>query len=128
MDFDVLQAHLMRMPGATEDMPFGPSALVFKVMGKMFALIGLDDDPLRINLKCDPDFAQVLRQRYTAIIPGYHMSKRHWNTVVLDGNVPDDLIRDMIDDSYELAVKGLRKTDRLELLGLPAPVDHRSGD
>ena len=128
MDFDVLQAHLMRKPGATEDMPFGPSALVLKVKGRMFALIGVDDDPLRINLKCDPDFAQVLRQRFTGIIPGYHMNKRHWNTVVLDGSVPDDLVLDMIDDSYELVVKGLRKADRLKLQGLAAPVDHRSGD
>ncbi len=127
MDFDTLRTHLIRRKGAAEEMPFGPSALVFKVMGKMFALIGVDDDPLRINLKCDPDFAQVLRQRFTGIIPGYHMNKRHWNTVVLDGSVPDDLLLDMIDDSYDLVVGGLRKADRLKLQRLAAPVDDRSG-
>ncbi len=127
MDFETLHTHLMRKLGATEEMPFGPSALVFKVMGKMFALIGVDDDPLRINLKCDPDFAQVLRQRYTGIIPGYHMSKRHWNTVVLDGSVPNDLIVDMIDDSYKLVVQGLRKADRLRLRGMSSPTDSTPG-
>ena len=126
MDFDVLHAHLMGKKGATEDIPFGPSALVCKVMGKMFALIGLDDDPLRINLKCDPDFALLLRQRYAGVIPGYHMNKQHWNTVILDGSVPDDLVLEMIDDSYELVVKGLRRIDRLKLQGLAVPVNDRS--
>ena len=120
MDFDTLRTHLIPKKGATEDMPFGPSALVFKVMGKMFALIGVDDDPLRMNLKCDPDYALLLRACYTGVIPGYHMNKQHWNTVVLDGSVPDDLILDMIDDSYDLVVKGLRKVDRLRIRELTA--------
>ncbi len=120
MDFDTLRTHLIRRKGAAEEMPFGPSALVFKVMGKMFALIGVDDDPLRMNLKCDPDYALLLRQRYTGVIPGYHMNKQHWNTVVLDDSVPDDLILDMIDDSYDLVVKGLRRVDRLRIRELTA--------
>ena len=127
MDFDTLRTHLIRRKGATEDMPFGPSALVFKVMGKMFALIGVDDDPLRMNLKCDPDYALLLRQRYTGVIPGYHMNKQHWNTVVLDDSVPDDLILDMIDDSYDLVVKGLRRVDRLRIRELTADC-HSSSD
>lgn len=126
MDFDTLHYRLMGKKGAIEDMPFGPSTLVFKVMGKMFALIGLDDDPQRINLKCDPDFALLLRQRYAGIIPGYHMNKRHWNTVVLDGSVPDDLVLDMIDDSYELVVKRLRKVDRARLRESTALADGSS--
>ena len=127
MDFDLLHSHLMSKNGATEDMPFGPSTLVFKVVGKMFALIGLDDDPQRINLKCDPDFAQVLRQRYAGIIPGYHMNKRHRNTVVLDGGVPDDLVVEMIDDSYNLVVRGLRKAERRTLQELPDPAEGSPG-
>ena len=128
MDFDTVRTHFFRKKGATKDMPFGPSALVFKVMGKMFALIGVDDDPLRMNLKCDPDYALLLRQRYTGVIPGYHMNKQHWNTVVLDDSVPDDLILDMIDDSYDLVVKGLRKVDRLGLRELTADCYSSSGE
>ncbi len=78
----------------------------------MFALVGINNEPLRINLKCDPDKAEILRDLYPAIVPGYHMNKRHWNTVVLDGSLPDADILAMIDDSYDLVVQGLPKSKR----------------
>ena len=89
--------------------------MVFKIMGKMFALIGLDDDPLRINLKCDPELALHLRNAFHAVKPGYHMNKKHWNTVVLDRSIPDAEVRKMIDESYDLVVKGLKKNKRDKL-------------
>ncbi|MBT8036420.1 MAG: MmcQ/YjbR family DNA-binding protein [Verrucomicrobiae bacterium] len=95
-----------------ESLPFGPDVLVYKVCGKMFALAVPDDVPPRVNLKCDPDRALELRDAYDAIIPGYHMNKRHWNTLCLDETVPDDLVRDLIDHSYNLVVRGLKKADR----------------
>jgi len=113
MDFDTLRTYLNSKPGATEDFPFDPVTLVLKVSGKMFALVALDKDPLRINLKCDPEKAQILRDCFAAVIPGYHMNKRHWNTVILDGSIPDDMVRAMIDDSHALVVKGLPKARRL---------------
>jgi predicted DNA-binding protein (MmcQ/YjbR family) len=92
---------------ATEDTPFGPEVLVFKVGGKMFALAALDEVPTRVNLKCDPDLALELRDRYEQVTPGYHMNKRHWNTVEIEEGVPDAELRKMIDHSYDLVVKGL---------------------
>ncbi len=89
--------------------------MVFKVAGKMFALVFLEDSPLSINLKCDPDLAMHLREFYTAVQPGYHMNKKHWNTVILDGSVPDDDIFSMADDSYDLVVNGLKKADKQRL-------------
>jgi predicted DNA-binding protein (MmcQ/YjbR family) len=107
----------MSKKGAFEDRPFGPDAAVFKVMGKMFGLIG-DGDPLAVNLKCDPDEAVFLRQMYPAVQPGYHMNKRHWNTVTVDGTIPDDEILQMVDASYNLVVKSLKKADRDALTDL----------
>lgn len=111
MDRQTLIAYLMSKKGAFEDRPFGPETAVYKVVNKMFALIG-DGEPLQINLKCDPDEAIFLRQMYSAVQPGYHMNKRHWNTVTIDGTVPDEEIRQMVDSSYNLVVKGLKKRDR----------------
>lgn len=116
MKFDILREYLSKKKGATEEFPFGPTAMVFKVMGKMFALIAVDKDPLRINLKCEPDLAMHLRHAYNAVLPGYHMNKKHWNTVIMDGSIPDAEIRKMIDDSYELVVAILNKSDREKLL------------
>lgn len=82
----------------------------------MFALIPENETPLRINLKCDPEEAQILRGLHRSIIPGYHMNKEHWNTVILDGSIPNDLIYKMIDDSYDLVVKGFRKSDQEKLM------------
>lgn len=115
MNVEQLQNAMLSKKGAVEETPFGPQALVFKVMGKMFGLIAWEENPLSMTLKCDPDFALSLRAEYEAVTAGYHMSKKHWNTIVLDGTVPDDLIMTMIDESYALVVKGLKKAERLEL-------------
>ncbi len=112
MNFENLRSYLLDKPAATEDFPFDTITLVAKVCGKMFALIGTADDPLRINLKCPPDKAEALREFYPAVIPGYHMNKRHWNTVILDGSIPDEELKAMIDESYALVVKGLPKNQR----------------
>ena len=100
----------LRKPYATESTPFGPDVLVFKVRDKMFALATLDEVPTRVNLKCDPDLALELRDRYEQVTPGYHMNKRHWNTVEIEGGIPDVELRKMIDHSYDLVVKGLPKS------------------
>ncbi len=104
--------HFLSKPGAEESTPFGPDVLVYKVAGKMFALAVPDDFPARINLKCDPERALALRDEYESITPGYHMNKRHWNTLVLDGSLPSKLVRDLIDHSYELVVASLPKSWR----------------
>ncbi len=115
MELEKLRQTLLNKKRVTEETPFGPEALVYKVFGKMFALIAWQEDPLRITLKCDPDFALVLRTQYPAITAGYHMNKKHWNSIVLDGSVPETLLNDMIDESYDLVVKGLKKADREKL-------------
>lgn len=112
MDLKSLRERLMTKPGATEETPFGPEALVFKVRGKMFALVAWQEHPLSISLKCDPDEALFLRDLYPAVRPGYHLNKRHWNTITLDGSVPDAELGQMIDDSYALVVRGLPKAQR----------------
>ena len=118
LDREALRAHCLAQKAAVAEFPFGPEAEVFKVMGKMFALIPTDDDPPTISLKCDPVLAEMLRQTYPAVIPGYHLNKRHWNTVTSDGTVPDDEVLEMIDNSYALVVKGLKKADRERLAGM----------
>jgi predicted DNA-binding protein (MmcQ/YjbR family) len=115
MQLDLLRAYLLNKKGATEERPFGPETLVFKVMGKMFALVAWEARPLRVNLKCDPELALALRNQYQAVQPGYHMNKNHWNTVTLDGAIPDDEIQGMIDHSYALVVKALKKVDQEKL-------------
>jgi predicted DNA-binding protein (MmcQ/YjbR family) len=111
-----LRAVCLSFAGAGEEFPFDELNSVFKVAGKIFALSRLDGVPLRVSLKCDPDIAVQLRITYPAITGGYHLNKRHWNTVVLDGSVPVDLVRDMIEDSYDLVVAGLPR-ERRERLG-----------
>ena len=105
------------MPGATEDFPFGQEVSVFKVAGKMFALSTLDRTPLEVSVKCEPELAVGLRDSYRAIRPGYHLNKRHWNTITVDGSLPDQLVRDLIEDSYALVVSALPKRLR-EPLGV----------
>ena len=107
MDFETLRKYLLDKPGASEDFPFGPSAMVFKVRSKMFALVAVEETPLRINLKCDPELARHLRAAYDAVQPGYHMNKKHWNTITIDGSIPDEEIITMIDDSYDLVTKAI---------------------
>lgn len=109
--------YCMGKKGVTEETPFGPEVLVYKVCGKMFALTDPDEFPPYANLKCDPDRVVELRDEHEAIKPGYHMSKRHWNSVYLDGSLPEKLVRELIDHSYELVVRGLKKADRENLLG-----------
>ena len=115
MELEILRSYLLKKRGAFEDFPFGPGAMVYKVMGKIFAIVFWGESSLRINLKCDPDLATHLHAFYKALTPGYHMNKRHWNTIRLDGSIPDDEILEMINDSYTLVVKGLKKTDRKKL-------------
>jgi len=91
----------------TEEFPFDETTLVFKVAGKMFALTGLDDPEFKVNLKCDPDRALELREEYESIKEGYHMNKKHWNTVTIDGSIPDEEIISMINDSYDLVTKAI---------------------
>jgi predicted DNA-binding protein (MmcQ/YjbR family) len=98
--------------GATEDFPFGPQTSVFKVAGKMFALSRLDGRPLEVSLKCEPELSELLRAGNPAIRPGYHLNKRHWITVTLDGSIPDGMVRDLIEDSYDLVVAGLPAASR----------------
>ncbi|GHA68752.1 MmcQ/YjbR family DNA-binding protein [Streptomyces termitum] len=109
-----LRALCLEQNGAVEDFPFGPDTSVFRVEGKLFALSSLDAEPLKVNLKCDPDDAVRLREEHPAITPGYHMNKRHWNTVDVTG-LPDRMVRELIEDSYDLVVAGLPKAVRLRL-------------
>ncbi len=109
MDFRALRDCCTARTGVTEEFPFGETTLVFKVMGKLFALTDVEALPLTVNLKCDPDLAVELRERYPAVQPGYHMNKTHWNTVELDGSLTDDEVKQMIGHSYELVVRGLTK-------------------
>lgn len=102
----------LAFPGAEETTPFGPDVLVYKVGGKMFALTVPDDFPSRMNLKCDPDRAARLREDHEAVLPGYHMNKKHWNTVLLDGSLPTSLIHELIRHSYDLVVASLPKKQR----------------
>ena len=110
-----LRFYLLSKKGTTEELPFGPGALVYKVVGKMFALVAEDADPLTVSLKCEPGQALFLRDLYPAVRPGYHMNKAHWNTVTLDGSIPEAEIWGMIDDSYDLVVAGLSRAARAAL-------------
>jgi len=109
-------AHCLSLPGVEETTPFGPETLVYKVGGKVFALTSPEEYPPRVNLKCDPERALELRDRYEEIIPGYHMNKKHWNTVDLGGKLSSKLAHELIDHSYQLVVASLPKKVR-EALG-----------
>jgi predicted DNA-binding protein (MmcQ/YjbR family) len=110
-----LRAVLLSFTGAEETFPFGPETSVFKVAGKMFALSQLDAESLRVSLKCEPPLAEAMREAHRAVIPGYHLNKRHWNTVILDGSLPEQMVRDMIEDSYDLVVSALPAAGRRQL-------------
>jgi predicted DNA-binding protein (MmcQ/YjbR family) len=113
---DRVIAACLAKPGATEDYPFGDEVAVFKVADRMFAIVSLESAPGDVSLKCDPELAAALRARYTAITPGYHLNKQHWNTVALDGSVPDAEVAEMIDHSYDLVVARLTKAQRNQLI------------
>jgi predicted DNA-binding protein (MmcQ/YjbR family) len=116
MDIETFRNYCLAKKGVTESFPFDEQTLVFKVMGKMFALTGLEHIPARANLKCDPDRSVTLRSEYDGmILPGYHMSKLHWNTVILEGNIPFSLICELIDHSYDLVVDSLTKKIKEDL-------------
>ena len=121
-----LRDHCLSFTGAEETFPFGPETSVFKVAGKMFALSQLGADPLRVSLKCEPELAEALRAAHTSVLPGYHLNKRHWNTVIIDGSVPDDAICNMVEDSYDLIVSKLPRARRRSLgwRGDPAAAAH----
>ena len=112
---DTLRRHCLELPGAAEEFPFSPGLSVFKVAGKIFALSPLGDRSLRVSLKCEPGLAEHLRATYSSIRPGYHLNKRHWNTVEVNGSLPDRLVLDMVEDSYDLVVAGLPKKVQAEL-------------
>jgi predicted DNA-binding protein (MmcQ/YjbR family) len=122
VDANELRQWCLRHPGAIEDFPFGPEHSVFKVAGKMFALSALDRAPLEVSVKCEPDLAVELRSSYDGIRPGWHLNKRHWNTITLDGGLPDQLVRDLVEDSYDLIVSALPKRVRQQL-GWTTPAD-----
>ena len=102
--------------GAVEERPFSPETSVFKVEGKIFAITALERTPLKLSLKCEPELAEQLRASHAAVRPGYHLNKRHWNTVTLDGTLADAMVEDMVEDSYDLVVSALPRRTR-EALG-----------
>jgi len=114
MDIEQIREYCLSKLEVTETFPFDEVTLVFKVCGKIFALTSLDADP-SINLKCNPELAIDLRERYPAVQPGYHMSKIHWNTVILDGSISDKLIKEWIDHSYWSVVSKLTKVQKLKI-------------
>lgn len=116
MDIETFRNYCLQKKAVTEELPFGPDTLVFKLCGKIFALASLDEIPLRVNLKCDPEKAISLREEYpNLILPGYHMNKKHWNTVVLKGNLPDFISFNLIDHSYNLVLQSLPKKIKKDL-------------
>lgn len=116
MDLDGLMSYNAQKAGVEETFPFDENTLVFKVMGKMFAATSITDQPFRVNLKCDPEWAIELRDEHSEIIPGWHMNKKHWNTVIIgEGNLEQSLILKLIDHSYDLVVKSLTKAKKAEL-------------
>lgn len=112
MNVEFISEYCLSKKGAVEDFPFDEDTLVFKVGGKMFALIPLEKIPLQINLKCDPEKAMELREQFEDVQPGWHMSKTYWNTILLDGNIRWNDLKDWIDHSYDEVVKGLKKSER----------------
>lgn len=109
MNLGQLTDYCLSKPGAEESFPFGEDTLVFKVNGKMFLLVSVSDEPLSFNAKCDPDWALELRASYDCVVPGYHMNKKHWNTVVIDGALDRKMLQRLIDHSYELVLKTKKK-------------------
>ena len=116
MNIETLREYCLSKKAAEEGFPFGEDTLVFKVKGKIFLLVSLGSNPLQFNAKCEPEKAIELREQYDAVQPGYHMNKKHWNTVIVDGRLSTGLLKEMIDDSYDLVVQSLPKKLRMELL------------
>lgn len=112
MNFLEARNHILKRPEAMEDFPFGPQVAVFKLQKKIFATLLQGEASARMNLKCDPDEAHILRDIFAAVLPGYHMNKRHWNTIILDGSIPRGEVERMIENSYALVAKGLKRSIR----------------
>jgi predicted DNA-binding protein (MmcQ/YjbR family) len=115
MNLEALREYCISKSGVEETLPFGPETLVFKVIGKAFLITGFENNPVSFNVKCDPEKAIDLRERYECVKPGWHMNKKHWNTIVVDGSVNIKLVKEWIDHSYELVVSGLSKTEKAKL-------------
>ncbi|WP_068596508.1 MmcQ/YjbR family DNA-binding protein [Vaginella massiliensis] len=115
MNIEEIRLYCLQKSGVTEDFPFDDEVLTFKILGKIFCLSNLHSIPLKINLKCDPDYAIELRERYEAVTPGYHMSKKHWNTICVADTIEPALVYSLIDHSYDCVVKGMPKKQRNQL-------------
>ncbi len=116
MDIEAFRKFCLALPGVEETFPFGPDTLVYKVMGKVFAITGLEEVDFQVNLKCDPEYALELREEHPdLIIPGWHMNKKHWNTVYFESGLPNTLLQTLIKDSYNLVVDGLPAKTRNQL-------------
>lgn len=115
MNIEELRDYCISKKGVEETLPFGPETLVFKVMGKAFLLTGLDSNPIQFNVKCDPEKAIELREQYPCVLPGYHMNKKHWNTIIVDSTANYKLLCEWVDHSYNLVVKGLSKIEQKKL-------------
>jgi predicted DNA-binding protein (MmcQ/YjbR family) len=109
MDVEQLREYCLTKPGAEETFPFGEETLVFKVNGKIFLLVSLEKQPLQFNVKCDPEKALELREQYASVLPGYHMNKKYWNTIIIDSSLSSQQLREFIDDSYDLVLKVKKK-------------------
>ncbi|MGE5107250.1 MAG: MmcQ/YjbR family DNA-binding protein [Sphingobacteriales bacterium] len=116
MDIELLRDYCLKKKSVTEELPFGPDVIVYKVKGKVFMLLPLDTDLLQFNVKCDPDLAVELREEYDCVKPGYHMNKKHWNTIEVDGALNSKQLKQMIDHSYELVVQSLSKKQQEDLI------------
>lgn len=115
MHIEQFRDYCLSKPATSEDFPFGPENLVLRVGGKIFAITDVAEAHFKVNLKCEPDYALELREQHTEVMPGYHMNKRHWNTIDFDGSLDDATLRHLIDHSYELVAKSLKKSDRAAL-------------
>jgi len=115
MTLDELKRYLRSKPGVTESTPFGPEHLVYKVVGKIFAVVGWEQDPVTMSLKCDPEEVEVVRKVFRAVTPAPYFDKRHWNRVTIDGSIPEPELLAMVDASYDLVVDGLTRARREEL-------------
>ena len=115
MNIEEIHNYCLIKREVTEGMPFGDTVVVYKVAGKVFLLVSLDKSPLQFNAKCDPEKAIELREQYDCVQPGYHMNKKHWNTIIVDGSVSDKLLIEWIDHSYDMVVEGLPKKDKIKL-------------
>lgn len=118
MDIEQFREYCLAKKGVSEDFPFDEFTLCLRVLGKIFAITGLDSEVFTVNLKCDPDYALELREQYAEVQPGWHMNKKHWNTVDFTGALDGTTLRRLIDHSYDMVVKSLKKADREALLNL----------